>query len=347
MPGTGCGSRETSYQNTCRNNLSNLAKALFFYGNRNGGKLPGYMNALNRKDSSLYIDPDTGKPTPVSWAVMILSDIDRQTAYEQWRQLPGDEAAKPTTSDQPNQHNFLTSTKLYVDLFICPSDPASQKAGTPISFVVNTGLPDAAISATLPDTKSADGTFVPGIPRDWRSNGMFFDNYTSEPRVTPDAARRSPDVNMRFDLCRRPKDKIILLTENVDAGDYTLDADRDAADDWRRAETALGATWSPNVVESDGKTLRKRPQPPALHPNERMGQGNGTDIAFARPSSRHPGGFNVAYVGQNVQFLSDKIDYYVYAKLMTTSDTDLMLPGTRTPIAALGDFQPTDYEINP
>ena len=124
---------------------------------------------------------------------------------------------------------------------------------------------------------------------------MFFDNYTSDPRVTFDAARRSPDVNMRFDLCRRPKDKIILLTENVDAGDYVLNADRDASDDWRRAEITLGATWSADIVEPDGKTLRKRPLPPALHPNERTGQGNGTDIAFARPSSRHPGGSNVAW----------------------------------------------------
>ena len=101
---------------------------------------------------------------------------------------------------------------------------------------------------------------------------MFFDNYTSDPRVTPDAARRSPDVNMRFDLCRRPKDKIILLTENVDAGDYVLNADRDAADDWRRAEIALGATWSADIVEPDGKTLRKRPQPPRLTPRRAGGE---------------------------------------------------------------------------
>ena len=78
-----------------------------------------------------------------------------------------------------------------------------------------------------------------------------------------------------------------------------------------------------------------------------MGQGSGTDMAFARPSARHPGGFNIAYVGQNIQFLRDTIDYYVYAKLMTTSDTDLMLPGTRTPIAGLGDVRLTDELINP
>ena len=337
----------TGFQNTCRNNLSNMAKALFSYGNRNGGRLSGYINALNRKDGSLYIDRDTGKATPVSWAVMILPDIDRQTTFEHWQKLPADAAAKSTTPDKPNQHAFLTSTKLYVDLFICPSDPASQKAGTPISYVVNTGLPDAPLSATAPDTKDAEGNLVPGIPRDWRSNGMSFDNYTSDHRVTSAANRRPKNIAMRMELCARPKDKTILLAENVDAGDYTLDANRDAADDRRRAEITLGATWSADIVEPDGKTLRKRPQPPALHPNERTGQGNGTDIAFARPSSRHPGGSNVAFVGMNVMFMSDKIDYYVYAKLMTTSDTDLMLPGTRTPIVGLGDVRLTDELINP
>lgn len=341
--------RSPGFQNTCRYNLSNLSKALYLHATQNRGRLPGYINAFDRKDGSLYIDPDTGKATPVSWAVMILPEIDRQTTFEQWQRLPADvnAVAKSTTPDQPNQQQFLTSTQLYIDLFICPSDPASQKTGTPISYVVNTGLPDAPLSATAPDTKDAEGKLVPGIPRDWRSNGMFFDNYTNDARGTPAAKRRPQSIFMRMELCSRPKDKTILLTENVDAGDYTLDANRDAADDWRRAEVALGATWSPDIVEPDGKTLRKRPQPPALHPNERMGQGNGTDIAFARPSSRHPGGFNVAYVGQNVQFMSDKIDYYVYAKLMTTSDTDLMLPGTRTPIAGLGDVRLTDELINP
>ena len=110
---------------------------------------------------------------------------------------------------------------------------------------------------------------------------------------------------------------------------------------------ATAVAGSADIVEADGKTLRKRPKPPALHPNERVGQGDGTDIAFARPSSRHSGGFNVAYVGQNVQFIRDTIDYYVWAKLMTSSDTDLMLPGTRAPIAGLGDVRLTDEQINP
>jgi hypothetical protein len=326
------------YGNTCRNNASNLAKALFGFANRNGGRLPGYINVLRRSDRSLYVDPETGKPTPVSWVVEILSDIDRQSLYEQWQRV--NEPEKLPKPAQP-----IVSPKLYIDLLICPSDPASQKIGTPLSYVVNTGLPDASLAADLPKAENAKGSQGPGIPRDWPANGVFFDNYTGDQLVATPEQRRRPMVFNRMELVRRPKDKVILLTENVDAGDYTLDAVRDSADDWRRAEVNLGATWSADIVGPDGQ-LRKRPQSPALHLNERTGEGNGNDMNFARPSSRHPGGINVAFVGQNVQSLSDKIDYFVYAKLMTTDDNP-MHPGTRDPIEKLGAASLTDADINP
>ncbi|MBL9082324.1 MAG: DUF1559 domain-containing protein [Planctomycetales bacterium] len=331
--------RTNSFQNTCRNNLSNLAKSLFSYANRNGGRLPGYINTLNRKDGSLYIDPESGKATPVSWTVEILTDIDRQSLYEQWQKV-----RTPVDVRQPDE-SPTTSTKLYIDMLVCPNDPATQKSGTPISYVVNTGLTDAPISKASPDSAGPDGAEVPGIPRDWQANGVFLDRYTDDPRVTTDAKRRPPKIVTRFDRMRRPKDKIIMVTENVDAGDYTLDADRDSADDWRRAEVNLGATWSADIVGPDGQ-LRKRPLSPALHLNERTGEGDGQDIRFARPSSRHPGLINVAYVGQNVQSLRDTIDYYVYAKLMTTDDNP-MHPGTRDPIEKLGAASLTDADINP
>ena len=50
---TGCffgamnAARETGRQNTCRNNMANLARAAFMSSNRNGGRLPGYMNLLD------------------------------------------------------------------------------------------------------------------------------------------------------------------------------------------------------------------------------------------------------------------------------------------------------------
>jgi prepilin-type processing-associated H-X9-DG protein len=40
-------------------------------------------------------------------------------------------------------------------------------------------------------------------------------------------------------------------------------------------------------------------------------------IEFARPSSYHPGGVNVAFAGGNVRFISEELTYHVYILLMT------------------------------
>lgn len=47
------------------------------------------------------------------------------------------------------------------------------------------------------------------------------------------------------------------------------------------------------------------------------------------PSSNHPGGVNVAFLGGAVRFLSDQIDLLTYAQLMTSNrqQTDLQLGG--------------------
>ncbi|MGC3970756.1 MAG: DUF1559 domain-containing protein [Pirellulales bacterium] len=322
--------RTPGFQNTCRNNLSHLAKALFIYANRNGGQLPGYMNALRRIDGALYVNPRNGKQTPVSWVVEVLPDIDRQSTYEQYRSI-----TPQADKDSAGRPRWLQD--LYIDLLTCPGDPSASRPGTPISFVVNTGLPDAPLAAL--------GIENP-MPRDWPANGVFQDMYTSDPRVSGKSQHHPARQIVRMETLRRPKDTIIMLTENVDADSYVIDVDRDAADDWRRVEATLGMTWSADIVASDG-ALRRHPAPPALHMNEGYGRSPIGTMSQARPSSRHPGGFNVAFVGQNVMFLRDTIDYYVYAKLLTSNDADLMRPGTREPIAKLGDVWLTDEMINP
>ena len=65
-------------------------------------------------------------------------------------------------------------------------------------------------------------------------------------------------------------------------------------------------------------------------------------------AARHPQGVNIAYVGQNVQFLRDNVAYFVFAKLMSSEDMQMKLPGTTTqcdPI--LRQYQLNDSDINP
>jgi hypothetical protein len=58
----------------------------------------------------------------------------------------------------------------------------------------------------------------------------------------------------------------------------------------------------------------------SLKINVDAGDGQGTSYDFARPSSKHPGGVNMAFAAGNVLFVKDTISYFVYVKLMTSAD---------------------------
>ena len=85
--------------------------------------------------------------------------------------------------------------------------------------------------------------------------------------------------------------------------------------------------------------------------NVGTGRGDGTSYDFSRPSSNHPGGVNIAFVGQNVQFMKDKLSYFVYAKLMTADDSQAGTPGDLGPPvmmpATFRMYQLSDADCNP
>lgn len=317
-PCIGCGSRETARGNTCRNNLRALATALFNYSVRNG-HYPGYLNLLQKHDGRSFTDPTLSGSTtsvPVSWAVLILPDIDRQPLYEQWRDVPPQNSTviRDSTKSAIEAPPFQYFNNVYLEEFLCPSDTHASRSGTPISYVANTGMTD--LLAASPGVVEPDGSVNPGTPRDWAANGMFFDHYTSGPRVY-----------MANELVADPKDKTILLTENIDATSYVFRAATHGADNWRAAEVQTGCIWRPGKVDESKKPPTMMPPAASLQPNVGIGEGNGTSYDYCRPSSRHPQLVNVAFVGQNVSTLRDNVSYYVYAKLMASDDENVRIPG--------------------
>ncbi len=349
--------RETARGNTCRNNMRGLATALFNSSIRTGA-YPGYMNVLQLQNGQAYKDPTTSTLTPVSWAVMILPDIDRAPLFDQWRL---DTAAVTG--------NAFIKPQIYIDQFLCPSDPQASKNGTPISFVVNSGQPDAP-AAIVSGTGSTSG-----IPRDWGASGMFFDNYSEHSLIKTTSTNRGPMEYMRDERCRDPKSRTILLTENVDAQNYTFDT---GVANWANAEIEVGCIWSITPGSVDSAT-----QPPSVVPvlsssasgggggggggssggsgssmvtnandklriNNDVGRSDGT-YYYCRPSSRHPQSVNAAYVEQNVQSLRDGISYFVFVKMMASDDEGLKQVGVNTtfPDQALKLYQLSEGDINP
>lgn len=333
-----------SRQSGCRSNLSNLATAMLLYDGRNG-YLPGYMNALERTDGSLYVDPETGLPTAVSWCVEILSDLDRGPLYEEWRKVSAPDPA--ATSPKRNIQ------RVYLEILTCPSAMHDDRTQSPLNYVVNTGMPDLPHSVPGSTATNAGGIKSADTPRDWQANGVFFDEYSESPLVKRGAKlpEKSPAPKPRMSLSRirDPKDKTILVTENVDAGPYVLPPMELSEETPAMHEIAWGCTWLPGPITMAGGKPTMQPGAGALAPNaDRGGTKRPNDYRHARPSSSHPGGFNVAFAARNVQFVSDKISYYIYAKLMAGDDADAKLPGSDALLdAGFRSYTVTDEDLNP
>jgi hypothetical protein len=82
--------------------------------------------------------------------------------------------------------------------------------------------------------------------------------------------------------------------------------------------------------------------------NSEPGMGDGVSYNYCRPSSKHPGGINVAYVGSQVEFMKEQVSYFVYCKLMSSNDMQMKMPGTNTLVdTSLRIHQLTDSDIHP
>lgn len=315
---------------SCQDNLKNIAFATIFFDTRLG-RYPGYSNALVDVEGNLYLDPQTGKPAPVSWAVELLTDLDRGALYEQWRQTPKSGA----------NADYLNAS---FDIYICP-DETRETAGPFLSYVANSGRQD--LPSAMP--ASANPTPSVGMPRDWQANGVFFDLYSDDRRVKTQASTRGPTVVSRSGMIRDPKDKTILFAENLDAGSYVFDAKTVPGGDPANAEIGWGCIWGAGNVDATAMPPTMTPDAPASAINAHIDTPNRKPgYEYCRPSSSHAGGVNVAFAGRSVMFLKDKISYFIFAKLMASDDSGIKTPGTQTLAdPALRLYQLSDNELKP
>ena len=271
------------------------------------GNYPGYKNLQ-------AVDAD-GEPQPTGWAFTLLPFLESQVGEEVVQQLEAttpDELrarAEDATLARPYEKLFTdhgptgadrtrgTSPKSRIMELICPDDPtlAAGEAGeNAMSWVVNTGLPDAK-------------DFVE-LPADWTANGIF------ENQFDPGAAQ-PPLASVPWLLEHDGLSATLLLTENMDAGTWP-----------ESAENLVGFVWVVEVI--DGQATRGQR---LLGINEEIGAGDGS-VRFARPSSYHVGGVNAVYASGKTQFLSQQIDWLVFTQLMTSDGADAKLPGTEEPV---------------
>lgn len=174
-----------------------------------------------------------------------------------------------------------------IEVLICPSNPPEAIGAAPTSYVGNTGQLDGTSSTTR--------------PADYQGNGVFFYNGSlnpTHPRVTMTASYIAGLDGLGTTL---------LLSENADAQSWTDITERLTG--FCYSEDSFGTT-----TLTAGKVLGL---------NLLFGQSKATgtidtQVAYTRPSSYHPSGFNVVFADSHTRFLSDSISYPVYQAIMST-----------------------------
>ncbi len=192
------------------------------------------------------------------------------------------------------------------------------------------------------------------MPRDWADNGVFFDRYTGDPRVQgggsgssgssgSGSSQSSQIVTMSSAYIMRGDgmQNTVLVSENVDAGNYTDQAEAKLGMIWNGTGTVNTSSDPPNLNPSDDNMRINRGtgmsdlqggsvQTTSSSASSSSGNTSSSPTAsvFARPSSYHPGGVNMAFCDGRVQFVGQDIDYYVYCMLMSSNGARVRKPGT-------------------
>lgn len=294
--------RETGRQNTCRNNIRNLALAIIQY-EKASGLYPGYVNEMH---------PNSDYGTPRSWVFAILPQLERHDLYEAY------------AMDHTHPHEDLA-------VLHCPTNPDDGANQNPkLDFVVNAGLPDFQMNCTPP---------LPPGP-DWIANGIFHDSrddfYGTDCKKV--CSIPGPKCQESYVSVSDGTTNTLLLAENVDAASWLLQSgsswERQLAFVWY-ADMATPST--PGAADGiTGPPLENRIN---RHIGEDPLY---LDIKYARPASYHPNIVNVAFCDGHVRTLSQDIDYLVYTQLMTPRGRDAKFVGVQTQVDPVFRVIPLD-----
>jgi prepilin-type N-terminal cleavage/methylation domain-containing protein/prepilin-type processing-associated H-X9-DG protein len=289
-------SREASRRNVCSSNLVQLAKAMQMYEDSNG-KYPGYINALGIPN---------GQATRAPWVVFMFPHLEQQALWDRWSQ---------------GMYNQFE----YVELLVCPSNPAINLEDGPLSYVGNCGE-----WGDEGNEVAANGVFFNHSRyADYPINMlgyMALDGFDTEDEPEEDA----PITNMSLAYIQARGDgssATLLFSESIRTvrygyiGDSEPNMPPDEYDATKDAKHQFGFTWAqPEITIGD----RRVSEWPLLRVNgsdetSDYGGVSGMNQTDGFPSSHHNGGVNVAWADSRVTFLNENVDQLVYCQLMTTN----------------------------
>ncbi len=313
--------REQGRRAVCLNNMKQLSTAPRSYESTKK-ELPGYANfGVNAR--------------VLTWPMMLFPYIERTDVWQVW---------SDATTTNPK---LMTSTP-YMELMVCPSNPPVDQNSPWLAYVANCGKQDLVTPTTVPPatTPPISATDVQKAER--TANGVFFNRFTP---IGVSNKNRFQRLVMSLDHISDGSSNTLMLSENAQAFKYTNNNNLSASapdvisssqpaqyepSDVRQVELYTGFVWAPlttNPSSAPRINANKNGDylgPPALKVTQGtyLPSGNDTSWVYARPSSFHPGGVNVAMCGGELFFLRDDIDYKVYQQLMTSDGRHSDMPDT-------------------
>ncbi len=198
--------------------------------------------------------------------------------YVEQTQLHRDMAPSPTLAVVP--------APLELDVVMCPSQQNYVSIDFPCAYSVNGGRENYST-----------GTPCTICNRDYVENGVFVDRAHSSNRDSTSIGKLA-----KYDGASNT----ILLAENRDAGGWAVPS----VSDLTTAEVDSQVLW---WDYADASLM-----PPVLLPNMDDPSLGLRHIRRARPSSEHPGGFQIALCDGSTRFVAEEIDYKTYALILTS-----------------------------
>lgn len=274
--------RESSRRSTCASNIKQIALATLQYDDR-FRRFPGLFEPLQPE----RMTSRSGYPN-TTWPVIILADLER-----------GGVGSSGHAGELAGS---------YVEVYVCPSDGGKTRSGADISYCANGGLDGSVVTQSL-----FNGPFVNHI---WSPKMIMLDGNWMDGR-----------------------DYTLMYSERNDMHDY----ENMGWNGWKKFDPweldtkfigeARDRTWGPvffwsmdtefplapiNLPGMDLTNVKCEEKIPGRYTStsceERPGK---TFKTWARPSSYHGGGVNVAFASGRVLFLRESIDKAAYIAMMT------------------------------
>jgi prepilin-type N-terminal cleavage/methylation domain-containing protein/prepilin-type processing-associated H-X9-DG protein len=357
--------REAGRRNTCANNIRQCGIAI---SNFNDAKkyFPGYANVVGNKRAS--------------WVVVLLPYFERSDLYSMWINnaptvsLPMGVTITSGTQLSNNTQNPWDCSLL--NILICPSNPNtdSSTVQNPLSYVVNCGSALTANDLQNPDSGNADwwedvnsGVFFNQARADWNAGAPLNNPFpnTTNTGLPPGGG---PRTTMDFISTNDGSSNTLMLAENLQAMNWCTDPvsastmsliqpfqsefqmKQSVGFVWfvtsltNNDDTAIpmgfqgNTNWTANRINALAKTISN---PILVNFSSNTG-----GLAFARPSSAHPGGVNTIFCDGHLRSISEDIPYRVYTQLMTTKQTAAAITFDSPPVTTSTDTPAWSYILN-